>query len=141
MKKVYLLLLGIMTMSEINAQQIELKVLTGMGSRLYDINDNGKGIHSGAYYDFATGVTTPTEGGQATNSINNAVDVAGLMAYTSSDGEELGQAGYRKNCVWTAIGYFTGDVPGNSWFSSANAISNNSKYVTGQISTSVEKQE
>lgn len=52
MKKVYLLLLGIMTMSEINAQQIELKVLTGMGSRLYDINDNGKGIHSGAYYDF-----------------------------------------------------------------------------------------
>jgi hypothetical protein len=64
MKKVYLLLLGIMTMSEINAQQIELKVLTGMGSRLYDINDNGKGIHSGAYYDFATGVTTPTEGGQ-----------------------------------------------------------------------------
>lgn len=138
MKKVYLLLLGIMTMSEINAQQIELKVLTGMGSRLYDINDNGKGIHSGAYYDFATDVTTPTEGGQATNSINNAGDVAGLMAYTSSDGEELGQAGYRKNGVWTAIGYFTGDVPGNSWFSSANAISNNSKYVTGQISTSVE---
>ncbi|MFC4686702.1 GEVED domain-containing protein [Epilithonimonas pallida] len=137
MKKVYLLLLGIMTMSEINAQQIELKVLTGMGSRLYDINDNGKGIHSGAYYDFATGVTTPTEGGQATNSINNAGDVAGLMAYTSSDGEELGQAGYRKNGVWTAIGYFAGDVPGNSWFSSANAISENSKYVTGQISVDV----
>ncbi|GGG54018.1 GEVED domain-containing protein [Epilithonimonas arachidiradicis] len=138
MKKVYLLLLGAMTMSGINAQQIELKVLDGMGSRLYDINDNGKGIHSGAYFDFATGDTTPTEGGQATNRINNAGDVAGLMAYTSSEGEELGQAAYKKNGTWTAIGYFPGDVPSNSWFSSANAISGNSKYVTGQISTSVE---
>lgn len=138
MKKVYLLLLGIITMSEINAQQIELKVLTGMGSRLYDINDNGKGIHSGAYFDFATGTTTPTEDGQSTNKINNAGDVAGLMAFTSSDGESLGQAAYKKNGIWTAIGYFPGDVPSNSWFSSANAISGNSKYVTGQISTSVE---
>lgn len=138
MKKVYLLLLGAMTMSGINAQQIELKVLDGMGSRLYDINDNGKGIHSGAYFDFATGSTTPTEGGEATNRINNAGDVAGLMAYTSSEGEELGQAAYKKNGTWTAIGYFPGDVPSNSWFSSANAISGNSKYVTGQISTSVE---
>lgn len=138
MKKVYLLLLGIITLSEIHAQQIELKVIEGMGSRLYDINDNGMAIHSGAYFDFATGVTTPTEGGQNTNRINNAGDVAGLMAYTSSEGEELGQAAYKKNGTWTAIGYFTGDVPGNSWFSSANAISGNSKYVTGQISTSVE---
>ncbi|UQB67178.1 GEVED domain-containing protein [Epilithonimonas zeae] len=138
MKKVYLLLLGAMTMSGINAQQIELKVLDGMGSRLYDINDNGKGIHSGAYFDFATGSTTPTEGGEATNRINNAGDVAGLMAYTSSEGEELGQAAYKKNGTWTAIGYFPGDVPSNSWFSGANAISGNSKYVTGQISTSVE---
>ncbi|WP_312766473.1 GEVED domain-containing protein [Epilithonimonas sp.] len=138
MKKVYLLLLGVITMSGFNAQQIELKVLDGMGSRLYDINDNGMGIHSGAYFDFATGTTTPTEGGEATNRINNAGDVAGLMAYTSSEGEDLGQAAYRKNGTWTAIGYFPGDVPSNSWFSSANAISGNSKYVTGQISTSVE---
>ena len=137
MKKVYLLLLGVITMSQMNAQ-IELKVLDGMGSRLYDINDSGMAIHSGAYFDFATGVTTPTEGGQNTNRINNAGDVAGLMAYTSSEGEELGQAGYKKNGTWTAIGYFPGDVPGNSFFSSANAISGNSKYVTGQISTSVE---
>jgi len=138
MKKVYLLLLGVITMSGFNAQQIELKVLDGFGSRLYDINDNGKGIHSGAYYDFATGVTTPTEGGQATSEINNAGDVAGTMAFTAEDGSELGQAGYRKNGTWTAIGYFPGDVPSNSFFSSANAISGNSKYVTGQISTSVE---
>lgn len=138
MKKVYLLLLGIITMSEIDAQQIELKVLTGMGSRLYDINDNGKGIHSGAYFDFATGTTTPTEDGQNTNKINNAGDVAGEMAYTAEDGSSLGQAAYKKNGTWTAIGYFPGDVPSNSWFSSANAISGNSKYVTGQISTNVE---
>lgn len=123
-------------MSEINAQ-IELKVLDGMGSRLYDINDSGKGIHSGAYYDFATGTTTPTEGGENTNRINNAGDVAGLMAFTAEDGSELGQAAYKKNGVWTGIGYFPGDVPGNSWFSSANAISGNSKYVTGQISVDV----
>jgi len=137
MKKVYLLLLGIITMSEINAQQIELKVLDGMGSRLYDINDSGKGIHSGAYYDFATGVTTPTEGGEGTNRLNNAGDVAGLMAFTAEDGSEIGQAAYKKNGTWNAIGYFPGDVPGNSWFSSANAISGNSKYVTGQISVDV----
>ncbi|WP_374442562.1 GEVED domain-containing protein [Epilithonimonas sp.] len=138
MKKIYVALLSVLAISEIYSQQIELKVLTGMGSRLYDINDSGTGIHSGAYFDFATGATTPSEGGQATNKINNAGNVAGLMAYTSSEGEELGQAAYKKNGSWTAIGYFAGDVPGNSWFSSANAISNNSKYVTGQISTSVE---
>ncbi len=138
MKKVYVLLLGVIAMSEMNAQQIELKILDDMGSRLYDINDNGKAIHSGAYYDFATGVTTPTEDGESTNRINNAGDVAGEMAYTTSDGESIGQAGYRKNGTWTAIGYFPGDVPSNSWFSSAKAISANSRYVTGQISTSVE---
>lgn len=138
MKKVYVLLVGIIAMSELNAQQIELKVLDGMGSRLYDINDSGKAIHSGAYYDFATGVTTPTEDGQNTNRINNAGDVAGMMAFTSSDGESLGQAGYRKNGTWNAIGYFPGDTPQSGFFSSGNAISANSRYVTGQISTSVE---
>lgn len=138
MKKVYLLLLGVITMSGFDAQQIELKVLDGMGSRLFDINDNGMGIHSGAYFDFATGGTTLTEDGQNTSRLNNAGDVAGLMAFTATDESEIGQAAYRKNGVWTAIGYFPGDVPGNSFFSSANAISGNSKYVTGQISTSVE---
>ncbi len=137
MKKVYLFLLGIMTVSEINAQQMELKVLDGMGSRLYDINDSGKGIHSGAYFDFATATTSPTEDGQNTNKINNAGNVAGLMAFTAPDESQIGQAAYKKNGVWTGIGYFPGDVPGNSWFSSANAISGNSKYVTGQISVDV----
>ena len=124
--------------SGVYAQQIELKVLSEMGSRLYDINSNGKAIHSGAYYDFSTGITTPTEDGEATNRLNGSGDVAGTMAFTASDDSQIGQAGYRKNGTWTAIGYFPGDVPGNSWFGSANAISENSKYVTGQISTSVE---
>ncbi|WP_312825795.1 T9SS type A sorting domain-containing protein [Epilithonimonas sp.] len=138
MKKVYSLLLGVITMSAFNAQQMELKVLNGMGSRLYDINSNGMGIHSGAYFDFATAATTPTEGGENTNRLNSAGDVAGLMAFTAEDESEIGQAAFRKNGIWTAIGYFVGDVPENSWFSNANAISENSKYVTGQISTSVE---
>lgn len=136
MKKIYLLFTCLF-LSGLNAQT-NLRVLTGMGSRLYDINDSGKALHPGAYYDYDTDTSSAIEPeASSTSKLNNTGDVAGKMPYTATDGSALDQAAYRKNGTWTAIGYFPGDVPGNSWFGGANAISENSKYVTGQISVGV----
>jgi hypothetical protein len=133
MKKVYLIS-ACLFLSSLNAQT-NLRVLTGWGTRLYDINNNGNGVHPGGYYDYASDISTPIESiAETTNKINNVGNVAGTMPYVATDGSNLSQAAYRKNGIWTAIGYFPGDVPGNSWFGNANAISASSKYVTGQIS-------
>jgi len=133
MKKVYLLLLGMIAMSEVNAQQMEFRLIDEMGARLYDINDSGSAIHSGAYYDYTTNTTTPTEDGQATNRINNAGDVAGASMLVISEEESIAMAAYRKAGTWHSIGYFSGETPSGSSFAGANDISQNSKYVTGQI--------
>lgn len=136
MKKVFFLAVCF-CLASINAQTT-LRVLPEEASRLYDINDNGNALYPAAYYNYSTSTSTTAESGvSATNRLNNSDDVAGKMQYTATDGSSLDQAAYRKNGVWTAIGYFPGDVPGNSWFGGANAISNNSKYVTGQISVGV----
>ena len=132
MKKVYLLLLGI-TMSGVSAQQMEFRLIDEMGARLYDINDSGFAIHSGAYYDYTSNTTTPTEDGQATNRINNVGDVAGASALVISEEESIAMPAYRKNGTWHSIGYFEGETPSSSSFANANDISQNSKYVTGQI--------
>ncbi|WP_379969061.1 GEVED domain-containing protein [Epilithonimonas sp. UC225_85] len=135
MKKVYLLLLG-MAMSGVSAQQMEFRLIDQMGARLYDINDSGFAIHSGAYYNYTTDTTTQTEGGQATNRINNAGDVAGASALVISEEESIAMPAYRKNGTWHDIGYFSGETPSSSSFANANDISQNSKYVTGQIGAS-----
>lgn len=133
MKKVYLLLLGMIAMSETSAQQMEFRLIDEMGARLFDINDSGFAIHSGAYYDYTANATTPTEDGQATNRVNNAKDVAGQASLKISEEENASLAAYRKAGTWYNIGYFPGETPTGSSFASANDISNNSKYVTGQI--------
>lgn len=135
MKKVYLLLLGI-TMSSVTAQQMEFKLIDGMGSRLFDINDSGIAVHSGAYYDYTTGTTTMAEGPYSTNRLNNAGDIAGQSAIVISEEESVGNAAYRKNGTWYGIGYFDGVTPESGWFANGLDISQNSKYVTGQISVS-----
>lgn len=132
MKKVYLLLLGI-TMSTVSAQQMEFRLIDEMGARFYDVNDSGFAIHSGAYYSYTANVTTPTEGGQATNRINNAGDVAGATSVVISEEESIAYAAYRKSGTWSTIGYFEGETPSSSSFANANDISQNGKYVTGQI--------
>lgn len=140
MRKIYLLSLSLVlfTFSFLNAQTTSLRVLEGFGTRLFDINDSGNGLHPGGYYDYTTNTSTPMEPeAYATNRLNNAGDVAGKMPFLAGDGSNLEQAAYRKDGTWTAIGFFPGDVPGNSWFGNANAISGNSKYVTGQISVGV----
>lgn len=133
MKKVYLLLLGITAMTGAKAQQMEFRLIDEMGARFYDVNDSGSAIHSGAYYSYSTDTTTPTEGGQATNRINNAGDVAGASALVISEEESIAMPAYRKNGTWHDIGYFADETPSSSSFANANDISQNSKYVTGQI--------
>ncbi|WP_312766671.1 T9SS type A sorting domain-containing protein [Epilithonimonas sp.] len=133
MKKIYLLS-ACLFLGSLNAQT-NLRVLTGWGTRLYDINNNGVGVHPGGYYDYSTDTSTSIEPeARSTNKINNDGNVSGTMPFTATDGSNLDQAAYRKNGTWNTIGYFPGDVPGNSWFSNANAISGNSKYITGQTS-------
>ena len=133
MKKVYLFLLGITMVTGANAQQMEFRLIDDMGARLYDINDSGFAIHAGAYYDYTANITTPTEGGQATIRINNAGDVAGASTLVISEEESIAMAAYRKNGTWSTIGYFPGETPSSSSFANANDISQNAKYVTGQI--------
>ncbi|MBB4805272.1 hypothetical protein HNP38_000544 [Chryseobacterium defluvii] len=117
--------------------QTGFTLLSGWGTRLYDINSSGNGVHSGGYYDHSTGTSTPIEPvASATNRLNNAGNIAGNMPFTATDGSNLSQAAYRKNGTWTAIGYFPGDIPGNSWFGDAKGISENSIYVAGQMTSS-----
>lgn len=134
MKKVYMLSVCLF-LSSLNAQS-NLRVLTGWGTRLYDINNKGNAVHSGGYYSYTTDASTPIEPiADATNRLNNTENIAGSMPLTAADGSDLSQAAYRKNGTWTAIGYFPGDVPGNSWFGDAKGISANSVYVTGQMTS------
>lgn len=133
------LLFSMMLLSMLSAQPT-LRVLTDMGSRIYDINNNGYGVHPNGYYDYTSDTSSSAEEGvTATNRLNNSADVVGLMPYTATDGSGLDQAAYRKGGTWVPIGWFPGDVPANSWFGNANAISPNSKYVSGQISVSVNR--
>lgn len=119
----------------VNAQS-EFRLLTGWGTRLYDINSNGNAVHSGGYYNYSTDMSTPIEPvADATNRLNNAENIVGSMPFAATDGSSLSQAAYRKNGTWTAIGYFPGDTPGNSWFGDAKGISANSVYVTGQMTS------
>ncbi|KFE97236.1 T9SS type A sorting domain-containing protein [Chryseobacterium luteum] len=134
MKKAYLLS-AFLFLNSLNAQT-NLRVLTGWGTRLYDVNNSGNAIHSGGYYSYSTDTSTAIEpGAEATNRLNNAGNVAGSMAFTATDGSSLSQPAYRKNGAWAPIGYFPGDTPGNSWFGDAKGISTNSIYVAGQMSS------
>lgn len=134
MKRITLLLVCLF-LNSMNAQN-NLRVLTGMGSRLYDINDDGEAVHSGGYYSYSTDTSTPIESvAEATNRLNNATNIAGSMPFTALDGSILSQAAYRKNGVWNAIGFFPGDTPGNSWFGEAKGISSNSLLVAGQMTS------
>lgn len=132
MKKVYLLS-ACLFLSSLSAQS-NLRILTGWGSRLYDINNIGNAIHSGGYYSYSANTSTAIEPiAEATNRLNNAGNVAGSMPFVASDGSSISQAAYRKDGVWNVIGYFPGDIPGNSWFGDAKGISSNSVYVAGQM--------
>ncbi len=118
----------------VQAQQMEFRVLPGMGNMLVDVNSSGKALHNIGYYDYASNTSSPAEDNvRGTNRINNAGDIAGELAYDLEDGA-IDQAGYRKNGVWKAIGFFPGTTPDEESFSTGYSISANSKFVTGQMS-------
>ena len=69
------------------------------------------------------------------NAVSNA-DVSYNNQIFTTDGFDIDEAAYMKNGVWYNIGFFPGTIPKNSWFGTGLAISPNSKYITGQITTS-----
>lgn len=135
MKKA-LLFFGTLLLSSLNAQT-DLRVLEAEGSLLTDINDSGKATHRASFYDYATN-TSVSAGDNITSTyrLNNAGDVAGAHQIFTTDGFDIDEAAYMKNGVWYNIGFFPGTIPKNSWFGTGLAISPNSKYITGQITTS-----
>lgn len=120
------LLLGSLTASA----QVELKVLTEMGSRFNDVNDDGFGVTAGGYYDFATNTLSPMEPEALTLvSTNNDENVAGLIYYDEPN--FILQAGYRLNGTWMGCGFLPEQDPSSDEFT-PYGISPNSRYITGQ---------
>ncbi|WP_410004638.1 T9SS type A sorting domain-containing protein [Aequorivita nionensis] len=122
------LLMGVASMEA----QVEFKLQTEMFTRFNDVNDNGQGVTTSQYYDFATNVLTDMEP-EATGltSINNNGDVSGQMYFDEPNG--IMQPAVKKNGTWTPIGWFPASNPAESGFTTYG-ISPNSKYVTGQMS-------
>ncbi|WP_026450705.1 T9SS type A sorting domain-containing protein [Aequorivita capsosiphonis] len=117
--------------------QVELKVLTEMGTRFNDVNDSGFGVTVGAYYNFATGALSPLEPEAImVQSINNDENVAGFMIY--DEPEFILQAGYRMDGVWKPIGFTPEQNPFDYDENTTYGISPNSKYITGQSSVGLE---
>ena len=111
--------------------QIELKVLTQTESRFNQVNDSGHGVTVYDYYDFETNALTPIESDAfAVESINNNDDVAGFMIYDETN--FILQAGFRKNDVWTGIGFLPAQDPQQQDELTTYKLSSNSKYITGQ---------
>lgn len=111
--------------------QVELKLLTQPESRFNQVNDDGYGVAVYDYYDFATGELTPIESDAfAVESINNNKDVAGFIMYDEAN--FILQAGYRKDNVWTGIGFLPEQDPEQQDELITYKISSNSKYITGQ---------
>ncbi|WP_313111170.1 T9SS type A sorting domain-containing protein [Aequorivita sediminis] len=107
--------------------QVELKILTEMGTRFSDVNDNGQGVTTAQYYDFATGILTPMEPEVLMlSSINNDENVAGIIDINNNM-----EAGYRMNGEWKGVGFTTQQDPSNDQ-NFPYGISDNSRYITGQ---------
>ena len=111
--------------------QVEYRQLSGFGTRFNDVNDNGTGVTTEQYYDFATNTLTNMEAeATAVVAINNNGDVAGDMFYDEPNG--IMQPAYRKDGTWNPIGWFPDSNPDESAFFTYD-ISPNSKYVVGQM--------
>lgn len=116
--------------SSFSTAQTELRVLEDWMTRFNDVNDSGVGITPMAYYDFSTGETTPFEAEAAgVDVINNDGNVAGYIVFDEPN--FILQAGYRIDGTWKGIGFLPEQTPGDDSFTTY-AISQNSKFVTGQ---------
>lgn len=130
MDKFYFLKKGILSVlisaGSYTFAQVQLNQLTEFGTSIYDINNDGKGIHGNGYYDFMTNTssTPESEVGQ-TAAINNAGQVIGLI----DDGTGNFVPGYRNEGVWTSFPETAFD-PEVSYI--IYDISENGVYVVGQ---------
>jgi len=136
MKKLYRVLSFSLIIMGIGTQaQVKYNLFTTFGSAINDINDVGIAITRSKYYNYNTDTWTNKEiQSQGLVSINNNGDVAGQMYY--DENAFTFQPAYLQNGIWKPIGWFPESVPGTSGFTTCR-ISNNSKFVTGQMSKEV----
>jgi len=124
----------IMLQCVIASAQIEYRKLDGSGTALLDINNSGQAIKKYGVYDFITNTTEPIDAeALQLSGINNNGDLIGYMPWIV-DGETYQQAGFKKNGVWTPIGYLPEATTEASV--AMGQISENGNYVTGQMSSS-----
>src|SRR5690606_10921227 len=110
--------------------QVQLNQIEGFGVAIYDINNEGKGVHGNGYYDFATNASSAVETGVGgTIAINDANQVLGLM----DDGTGNYIPAYRNEGNWETFPTTLFDSPdGYTLYD----ISENGQYVVGQTNWS-----
>src|SRR5690606_7141150 len=106
--------------------QVQLNQIEGFGVAIYDINNEGKGIHGNGYYDFAANASSAVETGiGGTFAINNANQVLGLM----DDGTGNYVPAYRNEGIWEAFANMDSNYTYTLYDISENGI-----YAVGQTS-------
>lgn len=122
----YALIFSGLLLSGLASAQVVLHQLEGFGVAIYDINNQGKGIHGNGYYDFATNESSVTEEGVVqTSAINDAEQVLGLI----DDGEGNFIPAYRNEGTWEAFSNMDGNYTYTIYDLSENGI-----YAVGQTS-------
>lgn len=119
--------------------QIEMKF---SDPRFYpnDINDSGVTVGTIFVYDFASNTQSRDETPNLLNitGITNDGSMSAQLLHPNSSEENgiIEQPGYKLagQSEWVSIGYFPGDTPGPTDFSSSQGISANGRYITGLVS-------
>ncbi|SMC32289.1 T9SS type A sorting domain-containing protein [Moheibacter sediminis] len=125
------LLLGTISLGAFVSAQVKLNELTDFGTSIYDINNDGKGVHGNGYYDFTTNSSSSTETGVVqTVEITNSGQVLGLMADESG---EIFIPALKNNGAWAPLANM-----GDGFTYTLYAISENGMYVVGQTDWTVE---
>jgi len=129
----FIALSSIMLHCSITFAQIEYRKLNGAGTALLDINNSGKAVKKRGVYNFAANTTQPIDAEAIELSgINNNGDLIGLMPWIVN-GEAYVQGGFKKDGVWTAIGYLSEATVEASVV--MGQISENGGYIAGQMSS------
>lgn len=120
------LIFGALILSGAIWAQVQLNQLTDFGTAIYDINNQGSGVHGGGYYDFSTNSSSlPETGVMQTVANNDADQVVGLL----DDGAGNFVPGYRNEWEWVSFPE-TAFNPAVSY--TVYDISENGIYVVGQ---------
>lgn len=118
------LILGTLSFSAFVSAQVQLNQLTEFGTTIYDINNDGKGVHGNGYYDFATNSSSSTETGVGqTVEITNSDIVLGMIS--DETGENFIPA-VRNSGEWSEL------IMDEAYKYTLHGISENGMYVVGQ---------